>query len=259
MKYGVVLPSGSSRWRKRNRWRRARRSWGWTASSSPITSWPSPPPPSTTAATGRIPSRCSPSSRAARGASASAPASSCSPTATRWSRPSPRPPWIRPRAAASSSASGWAGTRPSSSTCGCRSPRAAGSATTTSAPSRPPWPPTFPQYSGKYVSFSGATFSPRPVQRPHPPIWVGGSPGAVSGPALRRCAELGDAWHPLALGLDDIEKGYATLRDLATRTGRRDALGLAPRNLLDLTDRPRAPAAPPSRARWPKWPPTSGG
>lgn len=93
-----------------------------------------------------------------------------------------------------------------------------------------------PQYSGKYVSFSGATFSPRPAQRPHPPIWVGGSPGAVSGPSVRRCAELGDAWHPLALSLDDIEKGYATLRDLASRAGRRDALGLAPRNLLDLTD-----------------------
>ena len=93
-----------------------------------------------------------------------------------------------------------------------------------------------PQYSGKYVSFAGATFSPRPIQRPHPPIWVGGSPGTVSGPAVRRCAELGDAWHPIALGLDDIEKGYATLRDLATRTGRRDALGLAPRNMLDLTD-----------------------
>jgi len=93
-----------------------------------------------------------------------------------------------------------------------------------------------PQYNGKYVSFSGATFSPRPVQRPHPPIWVGGSPGAISGPAVRRCAELGDAWHPLALGLDEIEKGYATLRDLASRTGRRDTLGLSPRNMLDLTD-----------------------
>jgi probable F420-dependent oxidoreductase len=93
-----------------------------------------------------------------------------------------------------------------------------------------------PQYHGKYVSFSGATFAPRPSQRPHPPIWVGGSPGTVSGPAVRRCAELGDAWHPLALGLDELEKGYATLRDLASRTGRRDTLGLAPRNLLDLTD-----------------------
>jgi probable F420-dependent oxidoreductase len=93
-----------------------------------------------------------------------------------------------------------------------------------------------PQYSGKYVSFSGATFSPRPAQRPHPPIWVGGAPGAVSEAAVRRCAELGDAWHPLALSLDDIEKGYATLRELAGRAGRREALGLAPRNMLDLTD-----------------------
>jgi len=98
------------------------------------------------------------------------------------------------------------------------------------------WAADVPEYRGDYVSFSGATFSPRPVQRPHPPIWVGGAPGAVSAPAVRRCAELGDAWHPLGLALDDIEKGYATLRDLAARRGRRDPLGLAPRNALDLTD-----------------------
>jgi len=101
------------------------------------------------------------------------------------------------------------------------------------------WAADIPEYKGQYVSFSGATFSPRPAQRPHPPIWVGGTPGAVSSPAVRRCAELGDAWHPLALSLDDIEKGYATLRDLATRGGRRDTVGLAPRNALDLTDAPK--------------------
>jgi probable F420-dependent oxidoreductase len=98
------------------------------------------------------------------------------------------------------------------------------------------WAADVPEYKGHYVSYSGATFSPRPVQRPHPPIWVGGSPGAVSSPAVRRCAELGDAWHPLALGLDQLEKGYATLRDLAAQAGRREAIGLAPRNALDLTD-----------------------
>ena len=75
------------------------------------------------------------------------------------------------------------------------------------------------------MSFAGATFSPRPAQWPHPPIWVGSSPGAVSGPAVRRCAALGDAWHPLSLSLDDIEKGHATLRDLAARSGRRHTLG----------------------------------
>src|SRR5207247_9935231 len=65
------------------------------------------------------------------------------------------------------------------------------------------WASDVPAYKGEYVSFAGATFSPRPAQRPHPPIWVGGAPGTVSAPAVRRCAELGDAWHPFALGLDD--------------------------------------------------------
>jgi probable F420-dependent oxidoreductase len=101
------------------------------------------------------------------------------------------------------------------------------------------WASDVPEYAGPYVRFGGATFAPRPAQRPHPPIWVGGSPASVSGPAVRRCAELGDAWHPLALALDDLEKGYATVRDLAGRAGRRETVGLAPRNLLDLTEAPR--------------------
>jgi probable F420-dependent oxidoreductase len=101
------------------------------------------------------------------------------------------------------------------------------------------WAADIPQYAGQYLTFSGATFSPRPKQRPHPPIWVGGSPGGLSNAAIRRCAELGDVWHPLALSLDEVEKGLATLRQLATKAGRRDAPGLAPRNLLDLTDAPK--------------------
>jgi probable F420-dependent oxidoreductase len=101
------------------------------------------------------------------------------------------------------------------------------------------WAAEVPAYAGEFLTFSGATFSPRPVQRPHPPIWVGGSPGAAGPAAVRRCAELGDAWHPLALSLDDLEKGYAQLREMAARAGRREVPGLAPRNLLDLTDRPR--------------------
>jgi probable F420-dependent oxidoreductase len=101
---------------------------------------------------------------------------------------------------------------------------------------RAAWAADVPTYSGQYVSVSGATFSPRPVQRPHPPIWVGGSPGGISDAAVRRCAELGDAWHPLGLTLDDVEKGATTLRTLAEKAGRKDMPTLAPRNALDLTD-----------------------
>jgi probable F420-dependent oxidoreductase len=101
------------------------------------------------------------------------------------------------------------------------------------------WAADMPEYKGQYLSFSGATFSPRPVQRPHPPIWVGGTPAALSEAALRRAAELGDAWHPLGLSLGDVEKGLATIAQLSTRAGRGKVPGLSPRNLLDLTDRPK--------------------
>jgi len=64
------------------------------------------------------------------------------------------------------------------------------------------------------------------------PLWIGGNSAA----GRRRAVRVGDAWHPLGLSLDDIEKGYATLRDLGAQRGRRSAIGLAPRNALDLTD-----------------------
>jgi alkanesulfonate monooxygenase SsuD/methylene tetrahydromethanopterin reductase-like flavin-dependent oxidoreductase (luciferase family) len=41
---------------------------------------------------------------------------------------------------------------------------------------------------------------PRPVQQPHPPIWIGGS----GKPALRRVAHLGDGWIPQATPLDRL-------------------------------------------------------
>jgi alkanesulfonate monooxygenase SsuD/methylene tetrahydromethanopterin reductase-like flavin-dependent oxidoreductase (luciferase family) len=49
---------------------------------------------------------------------------------------------------------------------------------------------------------------------------------------MRRVAELCDAWHPLGLSLDDLATGIATIRALAEKAGRRDAVGFAPRNLL---------------------------
>ena len=47
-------------------------------------------------------------------------------------------------------------------------------------------------YAGRHVKFEGAVFEPKPVQKPHPPLWIGGeSPGAI-----RRAIKLGTAWYP---------------------------------------------------------------
>jgi alkanesulfonate monooxygenase SsuD/methylene tetrahydromethanopterin reductase-like flavin-dependent oxidoreductase (luciferase family) len=48
------------------------------------------------------------------------------------------------------------------------------------------------EYHGEHVNFDPIFLWPKPVQQPHPPIYVGGESPA----ALRRLASLGDAWLP---------------------------------------------------------------
>ncbi len=55
------------------------------------------------------------------------------------------------------------------------------------------WTSREPSFTGKYTQFSGLVFEPKPLQKPYPPIWVGGHSRA----ALRRTVQLGAAWHPI--------------------------------------------------------------
>ena len=52
------------------------------------------------------------------------------------------------------------------------------------------WRDTPASFDGRFTKFSGVSIDPKPVQRPGPPIWVGGRSDA----ALRRAAKFGDAW-----------------------------------------------------------------
>jgi probable F420-dependent oxidoreductase len=55
------------------------------------------------------------------------------------------------------------------------------------------WTKDFPDFHGKYSKFRGASLLPKPVQSPHPPIWIGGE----SSLAMKRAAKYGDAWMPI--------------------------------------------------------------
>ena len=93
------------------------------------------------------------------------------------------------------------------------------------------WTKDAPSYSGKHVSFSDLLFYPKPLQKPHPPIWVGGE----SAGALRRAAKLGDAWYPgnnsQTKPLDTparLGAGIAEVKRMAEAAGRDPAkLGVA--------------------------------
>ena len=85
------------------------------------------------------------------------------------------------------------------------------------------WTEDKPRIAGKYVRYDGLVFDPKPVQRPHPPIWVGGE----SGPSMRRAARVGDAWYPIGSNnahlldtLPRLEAGIARLRRLTEAAGR---------------------------------------
>ena len=62
----------------------------------------------------------------------------------------------------------------------------------------------------------GAGFLPKPVQRPHPPLWIGGRSDA----AVRRAARTGDAWHPSHLTVDELRRQIPQLRAECERAGR---------------------------------------
>lgn len=57
------------------------------------------------------------------------------------------------------------------------------------------WTQEAPRFEGKYYRVSDIHFLPKPRQKPHPPLWIGGH----TEPALRRVAEVGDGWHPIGL------------------------------------------------------------
>jgi probable F420-dependent oxidoreductase len=84
------------------------------------------------------------------------------------------------------------------------------------------WTKENPEFRGAYCNFSDLTFLPKPVQKPHIPIWIGGH----SRHALRRAAELGDGWHPIGgvptapLEPEDLARKLATLAQYAQAVGR---------------------------------------
>jgi probable F420-dependent oxidoreductase len=88
------------------------------------------------------------------------------------------------------------------------------------------WTSATPSFAGTYTRFGDVVFEPKPVQKPHPPIWVGGHSRA----ALRRTARVGAAWHPINRSPVELRAGRAELERLVRERGRADAPAITLRN-----------------------------
>lgn len=71
----------------------------------------------------------------------------------------------------------------------------------------------FPEHDGAIWKFRDVGLQPRPLQKPRPPIWVGGSTAA----AMRRAAERGDGWLPQGTPRADLPKAIAFIRERRAR------------------------------------------
>jgi probable F420-dependent oxidoreductase len=93
------------------------------------------------------------------------------------------------------------------------------------------WTEEDPRFEGRHLRFADVSFMPKPVQKPHPPIWVGGESPA----ALRRTARYGDTWFPIGNNprhpLDTVarfKEGVQRLNRAAEQSGRDpQGIGLA--------------------------------
>ncbi|HEV2300134.1 MAG TPA: TIGR03619 family F420-dependent LLM class oxidoreductase [Stellaceae bacterium] len=89
-------------------------------------------------------------------------------------------------------------------------------------------------YRGRYYRFDGVTIDPKPVQRPRPPIWIGGgtqpsekvygqSVPSVA-PVLRRIAKYADCWIPHSSATPQmVQSDWHRIRSFAEQQGRNPA------------------------------------
>jgi probable F420-dependent oxidoreductase len=78
------------------------------------------------------------------------------------------------------------------------------------------WTEEHPSFSGRFYTIPDVGFAPKPVQKPHPPIWVGGdSPGA-----FKRTATLADGWNATAKSPEQAQIALDQLRAAADAAGR---------------------------------------
>jgi len=91
------------------------------------------------------------------------------------------------------------------------------------------WTKDNPEFQGEHYQLSESGFQPKPVQKPHPPIWIGGH----TNPAIRRAAKYGDGWMPIGLRPpailepEELAEKIARLRRLTMEAGRpEDAVSL---------------------------------
>ncbi len=85
------------------------------------------------------------------------------------------------------------------------------------------WTDPYPSFQGDSISFPETEINPKPVQKPYPPLWLGGA----GEQAVELVAEVGDGWVPAWLTPDDFRRRGPEVRAMARAKGRDRPITLA--------------------------------
>ena len=78
------------------------------------------------------------------------------------------------------------------------------------------WTKDEAEFHGRYYDFPAVRCNPKPVQKPHPPVFLGGFAPNV----FKRIAAWGDGWMPVRVTPEQVKMGRASLDELAESAGR---------------------------------------
>jgi probable F420-dependent oxidoreductase len=80
------------------------------------------------------------------------------------------------------------------------------------------WTKPSVDFQGEFYKLHGASVVPEPVQKPHPPILIGGS----SKQSFVRAVELGDGWMPFSASVNGVRRGVDEMKKIAGKKGLKD-------------------------------------
>ena len=91
------------------------------------------------------------------------------------------------------------------------------------------------EFRGRYFKVAKSTIEPKPIQKPHPPIYL----AAYAPTALKRAATLANGWNPVGIPVDGLRQMITNLRDMAKAAGKDPAaVEIVVRANLSITPQP---------------------
>jgi probable F420-dependent oxidoreductase len=91
------------------------------------------------------------------------------------------------------------------------------------------------EFHGKFYNIPKSYINPKPVQKPHPPIYM----GAFVPAALKRLAREADGWNPVFLPIPVMQQMFDSMKQMAKEAGRdASSLTIIVRAILELSEKP---------------------